>query len=148
MVKIEILGHGLTDEVKEKLIELLHSSGCEDRYIEVVQTIPDPDPDCDDEIVVVFATPDVCADPNLEGELTQAQNGGRRAICIWPEGSTTGEVPAAAAKYAYSIVPWDSHKLKKVVADDDFTCFETPTGEPLPTVETERNLCVDEPKTK
>ncbi len=94
-------------------------------------------------------TPAACADASLDEELAKTQNGGRRAICIWPvEGDVPPEHPPAAKKYGYSIIPWDANKLRAVAADDDVFYFETPAGEPLPTVETERNLCVVEVKPK
>jgi hypothetical protein len=99
--------------------------------------------------VLVVMTPATCADASLEEELAKTQNGGRRAICIWPvEGDVSPEHPPAAKKYGYSIIPWDADKLRAVAADDDVFYFETSAGEPLPTVETERNLCVVEVKPK
>jgi hypothetical protein len=125
--------------------ELAAEAGCSLEEIEVVSSIGGPVPGCDDEIVLVLMSPETCSDPLLEDELAKTPNGGRRAICIWPEkGAVPDEPPSAAKKYGYSIIPWDADKLCSVAADDDVLCFETPTGEPLPKVETERNLCVDE----
>lgn len=90
-------------------------------------------------------TPAVCADPGIEAEPKKTPNGGRRAICGWPEGAPgTTEAPAAASNYAYSIIPWNVDKFRAVAADDDVMCFETPDGTAMPKVQMEHNLCVEE----
>ena len=43
-----------------------------------------------------------------------------------------------------AIFRWSAGKLRAVMADDDVTYFEKPDGIPMPKVETERNLCVEE----
>jgi hypothetical protein len=134
MAYIRIFGKALTDREVEALKALGAEAGCVVSDIEVVKSVGEPDPDCDDEVIFVLATPDTCADPDLEQELAKAPNGGRRVICIWPKDSQSSELPPAAAKYSYSIIPWSAEKLRVVVADDDITCFESPTGEPLPKV--------------
>jgi hypothetical protein len=144
MARIKILGKMLTDEEVEALKALGAEAGCEAGDIEVVESVGEPDPDCEDEIIFVLATPRTCADPDLEQELAKIPNGGRRTICIWPKGSQPFELPPATTKYSYSIVPWSVEKLRVVVADDDITCFESPTGQPLPKARTERNLCVEQ----
>jgi hypothetical protein len=145
MRSIKILGKALGSEDTKALAALAAEAGCSPDEIEVVESVGEPDPDCDDEIVLVLASPAACADPDLEAELAAAQRGGRRAICIWPlSGEVTAEPPPAAQKYAYSIVPWDATKLRAVAADDDVLCFETAAGAPLPKPETERHVCVEE----
>lgn len=145
MRRIWILGKALTKDEVAKLTKLAVEAGCSLDEIEVVPSIGDPTPDCDDEIVLVMMSPSTCSDPSLESELAKTPNGGRRVICIWPhDGELPIEPPSAARKYGYSIIPWAPDKLRSVAADDDVLCFETPSGEPLPKVETERNLCVDE----
>jgi hypothetical protein len=147
MRRIKILGRALSDAEAAAAVNLAKEAGCAASEIEVTASLGDPIPDCDDEIVLVVMTPATCADASLEEELAKTPNGGRRAICIWPvEGDIPAEHPPAAKKYGYSIIPWDADKLRAVAADDDVFCFETPAGEPLPTVETERNLCVVEVK--
>ncbi|MHC2754939.1 hypothetical protein ACVIWV_010454, partial [Bradyrhizobium diazoefficiens] len=77
--------------------------------------------------MLILASPDACTDPELEADLTVTQRGGRRAICVWPkdaEGDT--QPPEAMKKYAYSIVRFDTDRLRVVSADDDQLCFETP----------------------
>jgi hypothetical protein len=106
--------------------------------------VGDPDSNVDDEVILVLGTAPICADAETEANLAKAANGARRAIWIWPQDSAAAELPPGAAKYSYSVIPWDSEKLRAVSADDDVTCFETPSGEPLPKVPTERNLCVEE----
>lgn len=145
MRRIRILGKWSNKAQAEAATGLAGAAGCLGEEIEVIESVAEPDAACDDEIILVVASPAACTDPNLEKELIAAQTGGRRVICIWAEGEEVdAEPPSAAKKYAYSIVPWDADKLRAVVADDDVVCFETPAGKPLPKVPTERNLCVDE----
>lgn len=145
MRRIKILGKRLDAAAANALSALLGNAGFTRNEIEIITSVGEPDPDCDDEIVVILASPEICADAELEKELAAAQRGGRRAICVWPaDAPATTEPPVAAEKYAYSVVPWDADKLRAVAADDDVLCFEKPDGQPLPKPETERNLCVDE----
>jgi hypothetical protein len=149
MRRIKILGKTLNDTETAALVDLAVEAGCSAAEIEVVATVGEPVPDCDDEIVLILMSPATCTDTGLEEEMAKTPNGGRRAICIWPlEGDLPTEPPPAVKKYGYSIIPWDAAKLSAVAADDDVLCFETSTGQPLPTVETERNLCVVEVKPK
>ena len=148
MRRIRILGKALTDGEVVAISHLAAQAGCSPEEIEVTASVGDPVPDCDDEILLVLMSPATCADEGLEAELAKTPNGGRRAICVWPaEGEVPAEPPNGAKKYGYSIIPWNADKLRAVVADDDVLCFETSAGNPLPKVETERNLCVDEKAT-
>ena len=104
-----------------------------------------PHPDCEDEIVLILASPETCADPALETDLAATQRGGRRAICVWPQDAAAGaQPPDAMNKYAYSIIRFDTERLRVVATEEDQHCFEAPNGQPLPKPKTERNLCVDE----
>ena len=125
---------------------LSSEAGFKSEEVDVIESVSEPDPDCDDEIFLLLASPETCVNPELEKELAAAQKGGgRRTICIWPaDASPAAEPPVAAKKYAYSVIPWDADKLRAVAADDDVLCFEKPDGQPLPKPETERNLCVDD----
>jgi hypothetical protein len=146
MRRIKILNRGLSVAQTKKLKALAAEAGFHTEEIVVVSSVGEPDPVCDDEIILIHASSSVCTDADLESELAAVQRGGRRAICIWPE--SADEAPAepsdAMKKYAYSIIRFDAERLSVVAADDDELCFEAPTGEPLPVPETERNLCVDE----
>jgi hypothetical protein len=145
MRKIKLLAKGLTKAEIDAATKLAIEGGCAAEEIEVVDEVGEPDPACDEELVLVVMTPAVSADPDLETELKKTPNGGRRAICVWPEGTEAGQQPpAAAANYAYSIIPWKPEKLSAVAADDDVMCFETPAGTALPKVKMEHNCCVDE----
>jgi hypothetical protein len=145
MRRFKILNKGLSPAELKGVKTLAIDAGFLADEIEIVASVGEPDPACDDEIILVVASPATCTDPELERELAAAQRGGRRAICVWPEeGAATLEPPAAAKKYAYSIIRWDAAKLRVVAADDDELCFETPDGQTLPAPKTERNLCVDE----
>jgi hypothetical protein len=145
MRRITILGRNLTDEEIEQIKRLAEDAGMAGDEIEVVEAVDEPDPDCEDEIVVILASADTCTDPALEADLATTQRGGRRAICVWPEDAAPDAQPSDAMnKYAYSIIGPDAEKFRVVVTEEDQHCFEGPNGQPLPKPKTERNLCVDE----
>jgi hypothetical protein len=144
VTRVRVLGKNLTEPDVEAVKVLADEAGYLADRIEVVTSIGEPDPDGDDEVIVMLATSDTCADADLEADLKRVLNGGRRVIWIWPKSAENVELPAAAAKYSYSIISWNADKLRAVAADDDVMCFELPTGEALPKVPTKRNLCVDE----
>ena len=111
----------------------------------MVDAVGEPDAECEEEIVVILASADSCADPALEEDLAITQRGGRRAICVWPEGAAAdAKPPDAMNKYPYSIIRCDPEQFRVVASGEDQHCFEAPNGEPLPKPQTERNLCVDE----
>jgi len=144
MTRFTIFGKLLTPAEIEALKALVDQLGCPADEIAVVNAVGDPDPDIDDDVILVLGTDATCADADLETNLKRAANGARRAIWIWPTDAGAAELPPPAAKYSYSAIPWSAEKLRAVAADDDVTCFETPGGKPLPKVSTERNLCVEE----
>lgn len=145
MRKIKLLAKGLTKGEIDAAVKLAMAGGCAADELEVVGEVGEPDPVCDDEVVLVVMTPGVCATPEVEAELKKTPNGGRRVICLWPESAEAKQQPPApVAKYAYSIIPWKSEKLSAVAADDDVMCFETPDGTPLPKVKMDHNECVEE----
>jgi hypothetical protein len=143
VARLTIFGKHLTQAEIEALKALLDEASRPVDEIIIVDSVGDPDPDLDDEVVVVLGTAATCADADLDADLAKVANGPRRAIWVWPEGTEAAALPQPAAKYSYSIIRWDSGKLRDVVADDDITCFETPAGVPIPKVPTERN-CVEE----
>jgi hypothetical protein len=146
MRKIKLLSKGLTQAEIDAAMKLAIAGGCSVEELEVVGKVGEPDPDCDEELVLVVMTPGVCADPDVETELKKTPNGGRRTICVWPESAEANQQPpAAVAKYAYSIIPWKPTKFSAVAADDDVMFFETPDGTPLPKVKMDHNECVEEP---
>ena len=145
MRRITILGRGLTHQEIEQIKRLAEDASMANDEIELVDVVGEPDLDCEDEIILIMASPQTCADPALEADLATTQRGGRRAICVWPENAGVGTQPTEAMKkYAYSIVRFDTERLRAVAGAEDQLCFETPDGQPLPKPETERNLCVDE----
>jgi hypothetical protein len=146
MSEVKILVKTLTNHDVMELKALAAEAGCDLKNIEVVDSIGEPDPDSEDEVVLILATPATCSQADLEKEMAKAMNGARRAIWVWPKGAATAEVPEAAKKYSYSVVPWNAEKLAAVIADDDVICFELPTGQPMPKVKMEHNLCVEDPK--
>lgn len=144
MRRIKLLRECLSTEELADLRGLAAEAEFADGEIEVIDSVGDPDDQCDDEIILILINPATCGSPVLEKALVAAQNGSRRAILVWPKGGGAVEPPAAAKKYAYSIIPFDADKLRIVAADDDRLCFEMANGVPLPQPKMERNLCVDE----
>jgi hypothetical protein len=144
MAKATIFGRGLDPLEIEGLLTLLAEAGSCEGPVDVADAITAASPDQDDAVILLLGSPGTCADNELEANLAQIPAGMQRAIWVWPKNSTESNPPPAARKYCYSIVPWSASKLRAVMADDDVTCFEKPDGIPIPKVETERNLCVDE----
>jgi hypothetical protein len=149
VTRFKIFGRKLTDAEVSAVKALADEAGCLADRIEVTTSIGEPDPDAEDEVILMLATPDTCADVELENDLASVPKGGRRAIWIWPQNGAPAELPAAAAKYSYSIISWNAEKLRAVASDGDVTCFESPMGELLPKIPVKRNLCVEvKPKSK
>ena len=145
MRRITILDRNLKIEEIEQIKGLAEDADITDDEIELSDTVGEPDPDREDEIILILASPATCADPALEADLATTQRGGRRAICVWPHDAATDAQPTDAMhKYAYSIIRSDPERLRVVATEEDQHCFETPNGQPLPKPKTERNLCVDE----
>jgi hypothetical protein len=135
---------GLTEQQLAALKELVDEASTKGDEVIVCNAITEVNPDVENEVVLMVGTAATCSDPDLEGSLAKAANGARRVIWIWPLEGNGETLPAAAQKYAYSVITWDSRKLKEVAADDDVMRFEGPTGELLPPVPTERNVCVED----
>jgi hypothetical protein len=149
MRRITILGRSLKDAEIEQLRRLAEDAGMAADEIKVADAVGEPDPSCEDEIVLILASPETCVDPALEQDLATTQRGGRRAICVWPPDAAPNAQPADSMnKYAYSIIRFDIERFRLVATEEDQHCFETPNGQPLPEPKTERNLCVDEEKVK
>jgi hypothetical protein len=146
MTRVKIYGKPLRHSEIEALKELVEEAACGDGEVVVVDGVEAVPPN-DDGVVLVLGTPASCVDPDLEAHLMRAQKTGQRVVWVWPESAEPTELPLAAAKYSYSYVPWDARKLAAVVGDNDVHCFETATGETIPQVPTERNLCVDDDET-
>jgi hypothetical protein len=144
MTSTTIFGRGLNPLEIENMLSLLAEAGSCDGPVAVVEAITAVSPDQDDAVILLLGNPATCADNELEANLAQVPASMQRAIWVWPKNSTEANIPSAARKYCYSIVPWSASKLRAAMADDDVTCFEKPDGIPMPKVETERNLCVDE----
>ena len=144
MTSATILSEDLDPNDIEAVRSLLMQAGFDESCITVAETLAALDPDLDDGVVLVLGTPARCANSTLETQLAGVAAGLQRAIWLWPASPTATTVPAGVKKYCYSIVPWDVAKLRAVMADDDVTHFEQPDGVPMPKVDTERNLCVDE----
>jgi hypothetical protein len=150
MRRITILRRNLREEREiEQIKRLAEDVSMPGDEIELADAVGEPDPDCEDEIVLILASPQACNDPALEADLATTQRGGRRAICVWPEDAASDAKPSdAMSKYAYSIIRFGSERFHAIVKQEDEHCFEAPDGQPLPKPDTERNLCVDEEKAK
>ena len=144
MAQMTIYGKYLTTAEIEALKKLVAEAACSDGEIVVVEAVEPPASSSSDPVVLILGTAATCAAPDLEANLVCAHKAAQRVIWVWPHGVPPTELPPAAAKYSYSYVPWDAKKLAAVTADDDVTCFETASGEKVPPVDTERNLCVDD----
>lgn len=144
MAQVTIYGKHLTKAEIEAVKKLAIEAACNDGAIVVVDAIEPPAQAVSDPVVLILGTPANCADPELEANLMRAHKAAQRVIWVWPESAAPTELPPPAAKYSYSYVSWSAKKLAAVTADDDVTCFESATGEKVPPVATDRNLCVDE----
>lgn len=144
MTRVKIYGKPLRHSETAALRKLVEEAACGDGEVVVVDAVEAQPQSDSDSVVLVLGTPAGCTDSELEANLMLAHRTGQRVIWVWPESAESAELPPPAAKYCYSYVPWDTRKLAAVVADDDVTCFETPSGEKVPKVPTERNLCVEE----
>jgi len=140
MTRLKILRKFVANERLHALLQLLAEAGYLKEQVEVVDQVGEPETDGVDEVVVVVLTREACEPGVLDDDLAKALTGGRRAVCVWP--STEAQpVPDAVAKFSYSTVSWNADHLKAVLADDDATIFETPTGEPLPPPEPDHLEC-------
>src|SRR5689334_11627270 len=122
MTRFTIFGKELTPAEIEELKALVDQVGCPGDEIAVVNAVGDPDPDVEDDVILVLGTDATCADADLDTNLAKAANGARRAIWIWPKDAEAAELPPPAAKYSYSAIPWSAEKLRAVAADDDVMC--------------------------
>lgn len=147
LTRVKIFARTLTEAEVEAVATLASDAGCPADQIEAITSMGNPSPDSEDEVILLLGTPNTCADPDLESEFAQALKGGRRVIWIWPKEAETTALPMAAEKYCYSVITWNTEKLRTVAADDDVMCFESPIGDPLPKVPTRRHLCIDEKAT-
>jgi hypothetical protein len=147
MRRIKVLTEGLSTTELAATKALAAEADFAVDETELVDSVGEPDSQCDDEMILILMTPAICASPILESALVAAQRGSRRAVLVWPKGAGPVEPPAAAKKYAYSIIRHDADKLRVVAADDDELCFEKANGAPLAKPEMERNLCVEEKAT-
>lgn len=147
MTVIKLYRHGLSkDEVEELLKMAASAAGIPQSGIEIVEEVGEPEEDCDDEVILTILTPSINTDDKFEKNLEKAPIGGRRAICIWGKTGEQFPLPPAVQKFSYSIIPWNLDKLRAAIVLDDVTCFENPSGQPLPPVDTDRNVCVVEQK--
>jgi hypothetical protein len=143
MAQVTIYGKTLSKAEVEAVKDLVIAAACSDGEIKVVDAVDSAAPVALNSVVLFLGTSATCLDKDLEANLVCAHASAQRAILLWPEFAKPSEPPAAVSNYCYSYLSWDAKKLAAVVADDDFTCFETALGEPVPKVPTERNLCVD-----
>jgi hypothetical protein len=139
--KVHVFIEGLAQEEIDALILLLEAAGVPADEIELVDEVETPTDECQEDVFVFLLTPETIASAAAQEAISKVPNGGRRAICVWPEDALDELPPPAAAKFSYSTVSWDAERLRVAIVDDDTTCFEKPSGEPIPPPETERNEC-------
>jgi hypothetical protein len=139
--KVHVFVDGLAQEEVETLILLLDAAGVPADEIVLVDEIEPATDDCQEDVFLFLLTPETIASAAAQEAISEVPDGGRRAICVWPEGAIDELPPPAAAKFSYSTVSWNAERLRTAIADDDTTCFEKPSGEPIPPPETERNEC-------
>jgi hypothetical protein len=141
MAKVQIYGGGLGKDETNALMQLLVEAVVPPADIEVVGAVDAAADGCEQDVFIFLLAPEAVGSCAMDGEIAKVPDGGRRAICVWPQDSTEASPPASAAKFSYSIVSWNPERLRVALADDDVTCFEDPTGEPLPAEDTERLEC-------
>ena len=141
MAKVHVFIKGLAQEEVEALILLLEAADIPADEIVLVDEVLPPTDDCQEDVFVFLLSPETIASAAAQDAISQVPNGGRRAICVWPDGAADELPPPAAAKFSYSTVSWNADRLRAAIADDDNTCFEKPSGETIVPPETERNEC-------
>jgi hypothetical protein len=140
--KVHVFVEGLANDEIEELILLLEAAGVPADEIVLVDEVKAPTDECQEDVFVFLLTPETIASAAAQEAISQVPNGGRRAICVWPEDASDElPPPPVAFKFSYSTISWNAERLRAARADDDTTCFEKPSGEPIPPPETERNEC-------
>jgi len=141
MSKVHVFIKDLAQGEVDTLILLLEAAGVPADEIVLVDEVEPPTEDCQEDVFVFLLTPETIASAAAQEAISKVPNGGRRAICIWPDGAVDELPPPAATKFSYSTVSWNAERLRAAIADDDTTCFEKPSGETIVPPETERNEC-------
>lgn len=143
-VQVRVFRHKMPPAQVARVVDLLRKAGCASTDITVIDSQPKPLPLGEDEVLVVVLTPDALADDTVISLVKHAQSGGRRAVCIWPDGADLTSPPDWAQKFAYSTPTWDAEELRKVLANDDAVCVQTSGGKPLE-VQTDHRICEELP---
>ena len=105
----------------------------------LVDDVDSPTDDCQEDVFVFLLASD--ATTAVEGAISKVPDGGRRAICVWPEGAPDAPQPPEVAKYSYSTISWSTERMRAAIADDDVTFCEMASGKLITPPETERNEC-------
>ena len=141
MTRLKIYKRGLTPAELAELLDLLRAAGYVLEDVELVDGVGDPADDCEDDVFLILLTEPLCQDPAFEANLAKVPNGGRRAVCVWPQGGADRVLPSAVDKFSYSLIAWNPDRLRAVLVDDDEVCFETASGASRPAPDTERLEC-------
>jgi hypothetical protein len=142
MPKVYVFIMNLLQEEIDALILLLQSAGISADQIELVNEVEAPQDGCEDDVFVFLLTPATIGSVAVQEAISKVPDGGRRAICIWPEGAAADTaLPTAMENFSYSTVSWKSPKLGSVITEVDTTCFEKPSGDPVTPPDTERHEC-------
>ena len=164
MPGVRIYRGGGVDE--ERLRELLEEAGCAD-FVEVddaeeeaavltdafasepVEGEPEEGGSCDEgsdeidpDVLIVVLTPELNADPGLEGSLRKAVSEGCNIVGIWPIGTCAGAAPSGFKKYSSDQVIWGSDAVRKAIFGGvEEPAYQAPDGAPQQAVKTPRNCC-------
>jgi hypothetical protein len=142
MPRVKIYVKCLNQQEKNDLLGLLRAAGHEailDEDHEVIGIAPEAEVP-DEDVLIVLINAACEADPDLDRALMQAAGTNCRVIGIWPEGETTGKVPAALDRYGWDIVTWNPKKLREAIEEAPAQ-WETVEGAPRAEPPTKRNRC-------
>lgn len=132
MTAVRILKAGLSGAQIQATKDLAIAAGCDAADVSTIDAVGEPEPSGQDEVVLVVLVPPNLEAGALEAELKKVPTGGRRAVCVWPEGGATGAIPDVVGKFCYSIIRWSPDRLRDVLAGDGDNVFEGANGEALP----------------
>jgi hypothetical protein len=142
MSKVYVFIKELLQEEIDALLLLLQAAGISEDRIELVDEVEAAKDGCEDDVYVFLLTPATIGSVVAQEAISKVPDGGRRAVCVWPEAAAVDTaLPAAIENFSYSTVSWKSPKLGPVIMEVDTTCLETPSGDPVPQPDFERNEC-------
>ncbi len=139
MGKVLICRRGRSQQELQALQGLAIGAGATSSDIEFIDEVAAAEADCASDVFLFLLTG--ALDENLPRDLTKSADGGRRAICVWPEGAADAPPPPGVKTKSYSIVCWSAERLRTAMADDDVICMDTASGDVLAADEPEHLEC-------